>query len=251
MRPGLFPIILKRRFRPRDFAAVVAHWSADDLPDGAVASWTDRIGGITLAQASGTLQPIKAATSFNGAYGGVTADGIDDELTGTTFGNIPVGATEGWIFVLSSMTAGAALQSIVNYGNSTASSGRRLVMSSGEAPQVSDQTVLISGTNSTANAPHVIAGNWVGTTEFGYFDDTAFASNPGTIASLNTSTTRIRFFASLAAVAAQFGTGVIRHVIITTTLTTLERQTINAWLAWEGGIQAQLNPNNPFIGSRP
>jgi hypothetical protein len=238
-------------FNPLSLPALVAWWSADDLANGAVSSWPDRISGLSLAQASGTLQPVRAATSFNSAYPGVTADGVDDEMTCTSFGSIPTGATEGWMFAVSSMTAGASLQSIVNYGTSAASSARRLVMSAGEAPQVSDSTVLISGTNSTANAPHVLAGHWVGTTENGFFNDTAFAGNPGTIASLNTPATRIRIFASAATAAAQFGTGVIRNVMITLALTTLERQRLTAWLAWDCGLQASLDAGNPYVTSRP
>lgn len=53
------------------------YWDATDPAVGAVASWLDRISGVSAAQATGTKQPLKVALGIGGAYPSITFDGGD------------------------------------------------------------------------------------------------------------------------------------------------------------------------------
>lgn len=55
-------------------------WLADDLADGAVASWVDGQAGVTLTQATSSKQPVKAATTGANSQPAVTFDGVNDVL---------------------------------------------------------------------------------------------------------------------------------------------------------------------------
>lgn len=242
---------VRSRGQPSDLAAVKAWWHADDVAIGAVAAWRDRVGGVTPVQASGTLQPVKAASSFNGLPG-VTGDGTDDELTTTSLGNIPTGSTEGYIFALIGGAAAGAVTCCGGYGAQGTAIQRRLSTGSTGTPQVVDGTTTENGTAaSCASGYHLLVGNWVGTTENGWLDGVAFAANPTTIASLNTSTTRLRLFANAQTAAAQFWTKPIRSFVITTALTVAERQFLEGVMMWDGEIQTQLASTHPYVNVRP
>ncbi len=115
-------------------ASLFAWWDAEraDLithVGGAVSSWADVVAGLTVDQAVAGSKPTYSATSFNGRSG-VTFDGTADELTRTTIGNLPTGASPSWIISVVSQDALAAdttVRSAMMWGDiSTANGERRL-----------------------------------------------------------------------------------------------------------------------------
>jgi hypothetical protein len=52
-------------------------WWDPTSPSGAVASWTDKIAGVSAANATGTQQPTQSNTAIGGAHPGVTGDAGD------------------------------------------------------------------------------------------------------------------------------------------------------------------------------
>jgi hypothetical protein len=226
---------------------LVAWWRADGLADGAPATWVDRVIPKTLT-ATGT--PTKASNSFNSAYPGVTFNGTTDYLQITNTTSLPSGATAGMIFVHCSATDTAAVQVAFGYGNTGAIS-RRVQVSATEEPAVSDGTTITSGTAGEGLGPALICGRWSGTTQEGWRNGTAFAGNPGVIATLATATNRTRLGASTAGTPNQFFAGVIRHVFVTLDLSTANRQFLEGWIMWDSGLQASLPGDHPYQTVRP
>jgi hypothetical protein len=69
------------------------------------------------------------------------------------------------------------------------------------------------------------------------------------IAALNTSTTRFVIGASSSLTA--FANVVVRHVFVTTTLTTLQRQQLEGWMAWDASLTGLLPAGHPYKSARP
>lgn len=65
---------------PLALPSIQAYWRADDIPLGAVASFTDLTGkGRHLPQATGASQPVNTAAQINGRNA-LVFDGVDDYL---------------------------------------------------------------------------------------------------------------------------------------------------------------------------
>lgn len=235
-----------------------ADWNADDhgtarMTDdgsGLISSWIDRINGLT-ATASTTARPTWAASSFNGAYSGVTGDGVANALTVATITALPTGATAGgmWLaFSMPSSVSGTGV--IVRYGTGGATS-RGINHSSTARFQITDATTnLTEGSVVTAGA-HVIGGYWTGTTEGGRIDGRDTNPATATIATINTGTTRMRFFSAVATSPGTFGAGVLHRAIFATLLSTADRQRMEAYLMWDAGLQALMPATHPYRYRRP
>lgn len=226
-----------------------AWWSADDLADGAVASWTDRKSGITVTQATGTAQPVRAASSFNSRPGVTFA--TDDFLeVATVPAAIPLGATAGMIMTATSIGDLTTVNCPASYGSGTILTSRRTTYSTGETPTLSENgggnAVGVAG---SGLGTHLYMGRWAGTTMEGWLDGVNFG--PAAIASLNTSNVRLRIGAHEGTVATQFFNGAIRHVFITLDLSVADRQKLEGWTAWDCGIQASLAAGHPYRSVRP
>lgn len=72
-------------YTPLDESSLLEWWAADDLANGAVASWLGRKGVATFVQASGAVQPTKSATAITAPdatqYPGVTFSGAKNLAT--------------------------------------------------------------------------------------------------------------------------------------------------------------------------
>lgn len=224
-----------------------ARWSAKDhgslmTDDGAglISQWVDSAGAMAVT-ATTTARPTWSATSFNSAYPGVTFDGSANTMVSTTLTTLPTGSTAGEIWVLGNFTTSGSLGIMAGYGGTAGSTFRAIRKSTVDLSAVTDGTVTIAGASVTGN--HILMGDWSGTTETGYLDGTVLSGAPGTIASLNTSTTRLRIGASTATSAASFLLGVISEVIIITgQLSASDRQKLEGYLAWQGGLAGSLLP---------
>lgn len=70
---------------PTDVTGLLRRWRADTIAqanNSAVSSWAALTGGATLAQATGSLQPLYITSGING-HPVVRFDGVDDMLTAT------------------------------------------------------------------------------------------------------------------------------------------------------------------------
>jgi hypothetical protein len=221
-------------------AALVAWWNADDLADGAVASWADRVGALTPVQATGANQPVRAATSFNGVKPGVTFDGTDDFLSVDATTGLPTAATPGEVWLAMSLV-GTNNTRVFSYGGTSTGLRAigRLTLPNGS---VTDGT---SATNFTLFIGPLIVGAIFAATIY-----TARSNGrehpPVYGATLNTSTTRTRIGSNSANTAAAFWNGVVRHVLVTTELTQAQRLALEGWLAWDGGLLSSLPATHPY-----
>jgi len=240
---------------PASLSAVKAWWSADDhgtanMTDdggGLISSWKDRIGGLALTAAT-TARPTWGATAFNGAKAGLTFDGSANNLTGTTLTGLPVAAVAGAVWSVGEVTTAvtATVQSIAAYGSGAAL--RRLgVHTSGVLKATGDTAECLQTTPLANGAAFFFEG---------IFDAnvTSYWNGVGATPvanSLNTATTRIRIGATTGTSATQFFGGAVRHYLITTALSTLQRQQLEGWLAWDSGLQSLLPAGHPYLSGPP
>jgi hypothetical protein len=244
--------LLGKRFHPRDLGALLLHWWSADygvtITSGtSVSPWVDQVGGLSIAQATGSKQPAWSATSFNGAYAGITGNITNSvNLETTSSGSLPLGSTAGLIIAAVSVTD-TGVEHYVAYGGTAV---RRLSKAANEAPSVGDNTVTLTGvTGSMLGVPGIHSGRWSGTTMEEWWN--GLAVTPATIASLNTDFVRMRFFASSAATAANFSASTLRHIFITQDLSTALRQKLEGWAAWDSGTQGNLDASQAYKLVRP
>jgi hypothetical protein len=225
--------------------AVKAHWNADDTSDGAVASWTARIGGQTVTATAG-LEPASAATSFNGVKRGLTFDGTNDELilAGTT--GLPTGSTAGEIWAIVTDTSSATTRSIVRYGSAAAYRGLQKATGTPVRFATTDGAVALTDTAVNFVGYHIVGGYWSGTTAGGRLDGQDTNPATATISTPTTGTTRLRIGSITAAAPANWWQGVIRHVLITTLLTGTQREKLEGWLAHDSGLTSLLPGGHPY-----
>lgn len=240
-------------------ATVVAYWDADDhgtarMTDagaGVISAWQDKTAGLSLTAAT-TARPTWTATAFNnGRFAGITCDGVANNLRAAATTGLVTGTTDGWVFALEQAVSSATTYAIVGYGDSANANGtRQLSKQTNDTQQTGNATVNLNDSGRTVAGPHVIAGNWNSTTISAFLDD-APVSRVSAAASSNTSTTRTTFCGSQAASPANFYSGVLRYVIVTSALTVTQRQQLSAWLAYNGGVEANLPWNHPYRFRKP
>lgn len=235
-----------------------AWWSADDLAASSVSTWTDRIGGMATTAAT-TAIPTWNATSWTAnSKPGVTFDGVANCMASTSLTTLPTAAVAGEVWLLATQatlgtTAGGTIP--VQYGGTGGS--RRLSrqpVSNVNRVRESDGTATLTDTVTNYSGAHIIGGFWSGTTMGLRIDGADASPATMTITSLNTGTTRLRIGASNATTADSFFSGVVRHVIIPTLLTSTQRLQLEGYLAWDGWSSAASNPlpsTHPYKFSPP
>lgn len=241
---------------PTDLGAqLLAWWNADDLANGAVSAWADRKGSLTPAQATGGFQPIKAATSFNAAYGGVTLDGTDDRLLLAGVGSLPVGTAGGELHALASQDAAGATagdRNLFSYGAAGSAAARWLVRSpvtSINRFRVKDGTSTLANLTGDFTGPHIVSGAWAGVLQYGWFDGAPTSPASGG-SSFNTIGTNI-CIGAIQSGGVQFWQGVIRHIFATVALTDARRDKLTGWMAWDSGLTSLLPSGHSYKTQRP
>jgi hypothetical protein len=243
-------------------SALKAYWDADDhgtgrmtdAGSGVISAWQDQTAGLSLT-ATTTARPTWASTSFNSIYAGVTCDGSANNLAVSSTTGLVTGTTDGWIFGLLQSVSSGSIGAAFGYGVATASNSRQVSKTAADFSQISDGSAALTDAAHSIVGPHVLAGEWTGSAILGFVDESP-NSRSSIAASSNTSTTRTRFCGSQATSPANFYSGVIRTVIVTGALTGFTngaspRQQLGAWLAWHGGIQANLPWNHPYRNRAP
>jgi hypothetical protein len=241
---------------PRSILA--GYWSAADhgtglmTDDGAglISAWADRTTGKTVT-ATTTARPTWSATGFCGAYPALVGDGTANTMAMANTTGLPTGSTPGALLVLGQNTNPAAVgRHAVSYGGA-ANSHRRLAVLSTGAIVASDGTTAATSSRSWSE-PSIGVGYWSGTTE--WVRANGLQSADATISSLNTSTTRTRFFSSNTSTAANFWAGPLVEIIILANPTIDLIQRIEGYWAWAyplAGIVAQLPSEHPFKAGSP
>lgn len=216
--------------------------------DGAVAGWMSRAGGFNPVQGTGANQPVRAATSFNTLYPGVTFDGTNDELTLASTTGLPTGTTAGEVWALASFVTNATQGTVIDYGG-TGTTARR-----GIADTTTETVRIRGGSASILETTAVVGTNIVG----GFFESTEINGRVDGVAygpqavSISTGTTRLRIGADTANTAANFHAGVIAEIIITTgLLSAANRERIEGYWAWRFGLTGNLPENHTYKTARP
>lgn len=93
--------------RPDTISNVLTWLDPTTLSAGAVASWTDVIGGGSVTQGTSSKRPTKSSTAISGAYPGVSSDGGDDLVAG-----LPPGAGESALTLTCALQDSTAVASI-------------------------------------------------------------------------------------------------------------------------------------------
>lgn len=240
-------------------SAIKGWWSADDhgtarmTDDGAglISNWVDKAGSMAVTAAT-TARPTWAANSFNSAYAGLTFDAAANCFVSTTLTSLPTGATASDIYIMTTAAANGLQGLALVYGSTAANQSKRILKSTLDRLSIDDGSAsIVDVSGALSSSPVIIGAQYAGTTVTGWKNGAPTNAATGTIASLNTGTTRLRIGASIAVTAAGFWAGVVRHVVITTTLTTIQRQQLEGWLAWDSGESALLPSSHPYKLVRP
>lgn len=246
-------VILGRsgNWTPRSLgSALVAWWHAEDLSDGAVVTWTDRINSLAPTMATGTNQAVKAAASFNSAYPGVTFDGVNDHYQSTTLTGLPTSSTPGEIWVIAQAVTSGAATAAFSYGD-TGPNGRQC-----RKTATTDRPNAGNGTSSSISADGSFAvagvfGGWFeGTNIGGSWNGVDFTTATGA-ASLSTTATRVRIGANPNSTAGSFWGGVINQIFVTTLLQPADRERMQGWAAWNQGFLTSLPGGHRYRQGRP
>jgi hypothetical protein len=215
---------------------------------------------LAPTQATGSLQPIKAATSFNGAYGGVTFDGVDDFLLVSSIGTMPSGTASGEIYVAAHNTALAADatdRTALGYGVTTVNAARRIGrVSNGtiNKAKVTDQSTTLTddGVANPFNGAAIVNGKWDSATESGFMQGVAFSPTASQADAFVTGTNRTVIGGTPAAAPTLLWQGPIRQLlVINGVLSTQDRQRMEGWLAWDCGLTGSLPAGHPYKSVRP
>lgn len=247
-------------FTPTDLGAALKAWmSADahgtanmtDDGNGLISSWTSEDGSALTVTAATTARPTWTADAISNGrgktYAGLSFNGTANVMLTTTLTNIPTGSTAGEAWVSLNQLNSAATGGVpLRYGGTGANAARSLQKTTGLRALVGDATTNLTDTQFTFVGLHILGGAWSGTTETGRFDGRDFAPSSATISALNTGTTRLAIGATNAASPATFATIALRHLLITTTLTAVQRQKLEGWLAWDIRAEYLLPLTHPY-----
>lgn len=140
-------------FEPEDITGAVAVWVADDIAQGdgtAVAAWADRISGLSLAQATGSKQPLYRTTGLAGRPA-VDFDGSDDLLR---YGGQVSVASSGSVFIVHNFDA---FEAVLWSANDEASTVRSLLSYLPNSSQKFDIEQNDNGTAGGVAANHTVS----------------------------------------------------------------------------------------------
>lgn len=221
--------------------SILAWWDAErtDLitqSGGSVSSWKDCVVGYDAVQATSSSKPTYSATSFN-MRPGVTADGVDDELTVAPVpAGIPIGATpcEFWAVLDQTAAPGdASIRIALGVGGGSTVNRYFARTVSGGA----NRSLIAAGDGSLQKAAlgtgdfsgrHVLRSQITGTVIQSDLDGVPGSPTAGVPA---TSNTRLRLFGNTSAsVGSAFFQGTFSAALITQPLDVQQAAQLRAYL---------------------
>lgn len=226
-------------FTPTDLGASLLGWWSADRADlitqsgGLVSSWRDIVAAYDMT-AAGSARPTYGATSWNSSSPGITFDGTANCLV-LASQPFPAAANPSEIWAIvdqQSLTGDATNRVIVSYGDTgiTARILRRSVVSaqnrvtSAIGNGAAALTADVSATNFFSR--HVARVTVSATETAAYIDGTG--GTPTAVVPA-TATARARIGATAAAAAGNFFLGIVRHVLVTGSLSAGQVTSMNAW----------------------
>lgn len=214
---------------------------------GLLSSVVDRVGGIVFT-ASGSGRPTYNAALYNG-NGGIVGDGANTFLTAASVPAALSGASIGEIWILGTCTSGSAAVGVFcSIGGTGAATKREVRKSASYKTQVTDGSTTESDTRvSLVDQTVVIRVQFLGTQMNMWINDFACATNPTSIATLATGTTRWRLLANNSTTPANFILGSFCHQMFFSRALTDDEAHLNfCWLANQGNIPDVIGPDNYY-----
>jgi hypothetical protein len=258
LTPGVVAVPQAALWEPTDLGAdLIAWWSADDLVDGAVTTWTDSIGSLAPTQGTAANRPVRAATSFNSAYPGVTFDGTNDRLRIASTGLLPVGTNSSDIYVVTAndeVGTVATVRYAFGSGAATSNAGRILgrvgisnvnryrITTSTSATTLTDTSVDLSG-------PHILGAQFAAGTITGWIDGNA--TSPASASTAFDSVATETAIGATTSGGANFWLGVTSDIFVTAPLSVTNRQKLEGWAAWNRGLTGNLDVSHPYKSAPP
>ncbi len=240
MTPAVRAIVLGTRYSPvRALGSdLVAFWDANrsDLITivTGVSSWKDVVAGYDAAQATGGLQPVYSATSYNGAPG-VTFDGTDDQLTcldAALLAALPAAAVPGEIWLVSQDGASSGTRYFGSYGGAL-NTGRAI--GGAGAGRTANGSVGDGAAQQQINSIGSAAGRHVTRVQIGAastiltLDGVVDPAAPLSVVP-STTNTRLRLGAGPASSAGTFAQGVLSAVLFTKALSLAKAAALQTYL---------------------
>lgn len=236
-----------------------AHWDASDLAATPVATWTDNIASIATT-ATTTARPAWSATGFQGSNGitraGVTCDGVANALVNTSFAALPVGSTEGEIWLLVNQQDTTATATVlVRYGGATAGTARGIQRATDGGMIATDGV----GANGSKVDPTSVLFRDAAAAG-GIFTNATFVAHLAGVAGdprinstnpMVTGNTRLRICANNTTSAANFAKATISDIVFTSVMTTAQRAQLEGLLSWRGGVAARLPFHHAYRFRQP
>lgn len=256
---------------PRDAPRLLVWFCADDLADGPVTSWRDRVSGIVVTPPVAT--PVKSSTSFNGAYPGVTFDGVSGQyleatvnLNALRLGGDPTDHFHAVDQQAPNSDQGSdggganspAPRSIGGYGSDNTGTSRSIRRTRSSGDLVNRLVLHTAGGGNLGpdlanvfNGVHVVYGHFEPAMLTALFD--GLATNPATgSASMSTIADRLRIGHAISNTGSptELWWGVQRHFIIGV-FSPADILRMVGWLMWNSGLQANLPANHPYKNAPP
>lgn len=237
-------------------AKLIEYWDAIDEGTarvtnnaGKIEAWAGRKTGLTLVAAAGA-RPDFSESNYCGGRKSFAFDGIAHFLRVDSVAGLPSGETAGRIWVLyEAIGAAAATTQIIAMGGTAGATRRLISRASSERLQISDGATALTGTGTPASTlgKQVAMGRWSGTEEGGRIRGEHLSPLTATIATLNTTATRITFGASNGNTPVNFSNVAITAILITSDDLTLdESQRLESWGYREMDNLADLPADHPY-----
>lgn len=247
---------------PTAISSLVAWWNADahgtanmtDDGAGLISAWLDDVNSLAVAAVT-TQRPTWTEDAFNGAYAGLTFDGAANfMLMAALDALIPSGADPSTIAVVADPgAASGSAETVSSYGANGSTTRRQILRTgtgNGSVIQANDNSSLYSVLTPDAwITPAIVVAQFEAALLSVWRDGTSGGTDTGT---LNTTATKLVIGANAATSPAGFFGGPIRHVMIfDAALSTVQRQQLEGWLAWDSGLTSALPSSHPFKSGRP
>ena len=262
---------------PYDCLGLRVWYSADDPADGLVDTWVDRIRGVPVLQADPDHQFTRSATSFNGAYPGLTSSGLPSSAGDGTWMEtapdydlsfLPSDRESSTFLAVVDQQAeadpeiGDVICNIVGYGGDNPLAGfdtrtirrraylgteNRFAVHAGSNPSLRDTANDFFGC-------HIVAARFADGTGYGWFDGEPISPASAAIPfNTNTMTTfRIsgKILAPPESVDSDFWTGVYRHIFVGN-WSDADRERLEGWSAWDSDLVDLLPSDHPYKDAAP
>lgn len=234
-------------FSPKNVSGLQLWLDAADastivLTGANVSSWNDKSGNGNNFTNSGTVTYASNALTFNSSA-----------MTRASFTGLATGNTTPLtVFIILNCTSVSGTRGVFNYGE-VGSSNRGIVLFIDTDSKIYGTTYFgnfLISTSISTNTRNMVCDNVVynGTagnfTRNGFLNGSAFSTTSSTVTTLNLQSSAVGI--GTTGVGQTFVGSINEVLYYNSTITTLQRQNIEGYLAWKWGLQGSLPSNHPF-----